>query len=182
MGPGMSECKAPGNRRPVTDLERQTLLARIMAKVVEDGGCLLWQGATGGGQPIMRHRGGRCYVRRLVHEALTGRHVPAGKVASARCRNPACVSPDCLLIATLSEIRQIDAQRGIYSTADGNLRRLLAARAKATIPEALVVQAREFVGTSAQAAAATGISVSHVKRIRSGHARGPVADVWRALR
>lgn len=116
-----------------------------------------------------------------MHEAMTGRNVPAGLVPSSRCRNIACVSPDCLMLPTLSELRVIDAQRGIYSHPEANLKRRRAALSVAKFSDELVHQARSYEGTCAQAAAATGISLSHVKKIRLGQARVPVSHVWRGL-
>lgn len=168
-------------RRPVTDQERPGLFERILAKVVEDGGCLIWVGATARKCPVIRHRGRTCSVRRLMYEATTGRNVPEGVVPSSRCRNTACVSPDCLMLPTLSELRMIDAQRGVYSHPESNLKRRRAALSAAKFSDELVQQARSFEGTCAQASAATGISLSHVKKIRLGQARVPMTNVWRGL-
>lgn len=168
-------------RRPVTDLERPGLFERILSKVVEDGACLIWMGAKCRGCPEMRHRGRQSSVRRLMHEAMTGRNVPDGLVPVSRCRNKACVSPDCLMLITVSELRTIDAQRGVYSHPEANLKRRRASLLAAKFSDELVHQARSFEGTCAQAAAATGISLSHVKKIRLGQARVPVTHVWRGL-
>lgn len=168
-------------RRPVTDLERPGLFDRILAKVREDGACLIWTGATSRGCPVISHRGHTCSVRRLMYEAVTGHRVPAGRVPSSRCRDIACVSPDCLMVPTVSELRTIDAQRGVYSHPEACLKRRRAAAAAAKFSDELVQQARCFEGTCAQAAAATGISLSHVKKIRLGQARVPMTNVWRGL-
>lgn len=168
-------------QRPVTDLERPGLFDRILAKAIDDGVCLIWTGATSRGCPVMRHRGRLCSVRRLVFEATTGRNVPEGLVPASQCRRSACVSPDCLMVRTVSELRRIDAQRGVYSHPESNLKRRRASLSIAKFSEELVQQARTFEGTCAQAAAATGISLSHVKKIRLGQARVPMTNVWRGL-
>lgn len=167
--------------RPVTDLERPGLFQRVLGLAVADECCLLWIGATCGGNPVISHRGRSCSVRRLMHEALTGRHVPAGMIAAARCRQAACVSPDCLMTVTVGELRRLDAERGVYCHVPCDMKRIRASRAHATYSDELVQQARSFEGTSAQAAVATGISLAHVKRLRAGLARMSVPGVWRGL-
>lgn len=167
--------------RPVTDLERPGLFRRILGLTVADECCLLWVGATCDGNPVISHRGRSCSVRRLMYEAMTGRRVPLGMVAAARCRQTACVSPDCLMMTTVAELRRLDAARGIFCHVPCDIKRLRASRAHATYSDELVQQARDFEGTCAQAAAATGISLAHVKRLRAGLARVSVPGVWRGL-
>ena len=167
----------------ITDDNRPTILARIAAQCTEEGGCLLWHGATGhDGAPII-NVGGRCRrVRRVMWEALHGWLPPPGKPIVAECRHPLCVSPDCLHCMSVRELRRLDARRGAFSRPAANVARALAARRRAVIPDAVVQQVRDFEGTSAQAAQATGISLSHAKAIRAGRARKPlVGNVWAGL-
>lgn len=166
----------------VTADERPRLLARILAGCLEDGGCMIWRGAcSGGGQPIISFR--RCcrYVRGLVYEVHHGARPPKGMLLAPRCRNTRCVSPECIKPTTVAALRKTDAQRGAYSRPDTNAARLLRARSRATIPESVVQRVREFDGTCAQAAQATGVSLAHVKKIRAGTARKPLASVWAGL-
>jgi hypothetical protein len=167
----------------ITDANRPAILARIAGQCTDEGSCLLWGGATGhDGAPII-NVGGQCRrVRRVMWEALHGWLPPPGKLIVAKCRHPRCVSPDCLCCMSVRKLRRLDARRGAFSHPAANVARALAARRRATIPEAVVQQVRVFEGSCAQAAQATGVSLSHVKSIRAGRARKPLAgNVWAGL-
>lgn len=168
---------------PISDDERPRLLERIVAKCEEEGGCLIWCGCfSASGVPQVSFRRRACSVRRVLYECLTGERVPAGMLAAPRCRNPRCVAPDCAMLVSVGKLRRIDARRGAFNAPRANVARRLAARKRATIPDAVVEEVRGFVGTSAQAAEATGVSLSHCKAIRAGRARKPLAgDVWGGL-
>lgn len=167
--------------RPVTNVERPRLFERILGLCLDDAPCLLWVGATCRACPVISHRGRSCSVRRLMHEALTGRCVPRGLVAAARCRRDDCVSPDCLMVVPVGQLRQIDASRGVYNHVPGDIVRRRASQAHAQYPESLVQLAREMEGSRRLAALATGISQAHVTRIRAGHARVPAVGIWKGL-
>lgn len=170
----------------ITDNNRAAILARITRQCVADGDgasvCLIWGGATSrAGAPII-NAGGRCRpVRRVVWEALHGSLPAPGIFVVAGCRNAACVSPDCLTCMSVLDLRRLDSQRGAYSRPDTNAARALRARRRAAIPEHVVQQVRDFEGTCAQAAQATGVSLSHCKNIRAGRARKPLGNVWGGL-
>lgn len=168
---------------PITDDERPRLLARIVGKCVEEGGCLIWHGCfSDSGVPQVSFRGRACSVRRVLHECITGQAAPAGMVVAPRCRHPRCVSPDCAMLVSVGRLRRLDAQRGVFSSPQANAARRVAARKRAAIPDAVVEQVRAHVGTCAQAAEATGVSLSHCKAIRAGRARRPMqGDVWKGL-
>lgn len=166
----------------VTPQERGRLLARIQASTVHDGDCALWSGACSASrQPVINFRGVCRYVRGLVYEAHHGVPVPAGMVMAARCRHPRCIDLDCMRPMSTKALRKLDARRGAYSGQAHNAARLVAARKRARIPEAVVQQVREFVGTNAQAAQAAGISKAHATGIRAGRARRPLVSVWAGL-
>ena len=170
------------DRSVVTNAERPRLLARILSKCEEDGDCLIWQGGCScGGQPIISFRSGCRYVRGLMYEAHHGVLPPEGKLLAPSCRNSLCVSPGCIVAMTVQALRRLDARRGAYSRPAANATRLLLARRRATIPEDVVQRCREFEGTCAQASMATGVSLSHIKKIRAGTARRPLVSVWAGL-
>ena len=167
----------------ITDDNRHAILARIAAQCTEEGGCLLWGGTTGhDGAPII-NAGGQCRrVRRVMWDALHGWLPPPGMPIVAECRHPRCVSPDCLRCMSVRQLRRLDAHRGAFSHPAANVARALAARRRATIPDSVIQQVRDFEGTSAQAAQATGISLSHAKAIRAGRARKPLmGNAWAGL-
>ena len=167
---------------PITDAERPGLLARIYAKSVEEGACLIWRGCfSDSGVPQVSFRSRAHSVRRVLYEAVTGRAPGADMVVAPRCRNPQCVSPGCLRLLTVAQLRKIDAARGAFSGANANAARLAAARRRAEIPDDVIALVRSVEGTSAQAAAASGVSLSYCKQIRAGKARVPLASPWKGL-
>ncbi len=167
---------------PVTDDERPRLFARILANCVEVGACLVWRGACSGPKPVMTFRGGTRYVRALMYEAHHGTGAPPGMQLVPMCRNPQCVAPECIAVLTRRATARMDAARGVYSRPAANAARLLSARRRASVSEAVVEAIRAFEGSCAQASQATGVSLSHCKDIRAGRKRRPlVGDVWRGL-
>lgn len=172
----MSEC--------ITKAEFRRLLERVASKCDEEGGCLIWRGAVSdGGVPRMHFRGRTCSVRRVLHEGATGAPLAPDLVAAPRCRHPQCVALGCIMAVRVRALRQLDAQRGVFSSPAANAARALAARRRAVIPDAVVEQVRAHVGTCAQAAQAVGgISVQYAKDIRAGRARKPLSgNVWGGL-
>lgn len=167
----------------ISDEERPRLLARIVAKCDEVGACLIWDGCfSESGVPQVSFRSKACSVRRVMHECLTGQPVPTGMLVAPKCRNARCVSPDCAMLVSVGRLRRIDAERGAFSAPHANAARRVAGRKRAKIPDEVVERVRMFVGTCAQAAQATGVSLSHCKAIRSGRARKPLAgNVWEGL-
>lgn len=91
----------------------ETVLRKIRLQVVEEGSCLLWQGAIDTGSPVMampyRRLGqggsepapGQIRVRELMLEIFTHKRppprakTPRSIVVSTSCCNPPCVCPDC---------------------------------------------------------------------------------------
>lgn len=74
-----------GNNVPPT-------MDHILARCVEDGECLIWQGATNkSGTPQMRNLGVMDGVRRVVAR-LHGRTIVAGRIAIADCGHQLCVA------------------------------------------------------------------------------------------
>lgn len=89
----MTEPKAPGmdgrKNKPIAVHTMETLLART----VEEGDCLLWDGYIGNNVPQVSHNGKVIAVRRLMLE-LQGKVLRPGDHASTKCRNPSCVHPE----------------------------------------------------------------------------------------
>lgn len=84
--------------RPTTDENR---LARFLAKVQQEGECLLWRGAKdkdGYGWFIWSYRDQR-YAHRVAHELFIG-PIPAKIQVLHSCDKPGCVNPDHLFLGT----------------------------------------------------------------------------------
>lgn len=108
----------------------ETVIRKIRLTVVEEGACLIWQGAIDAGSPVMampyRRFGlgnqapSQIRVRTLLLELCTHKRPPAGTtprtvVVTATCRNGACVCPDCarylprsaLMTRTMAEMNPV---------------------------------------------------------------------------
>lgn len=84
---------------------RTDVVTRIRQRVVDEGGCLVWQGSrlpTGYGVIGVQNRSR--YVHRLMWEDVNGA-VPDGKQLHHICRNRACCNPDHLQALTVKEHR-----------------------------------------------------------------------------
>ena len=69
---------------------------------LDEGGCLVWQGATSGwGYPVanIAGRGTYTYLHKYVYENLVG-EVPLGYVVDHICGNPLCLNVEHLQILT----------------------------------------------------------------------------------
>lgn len=173
----------PGNP-PITPRERERLLARILSRCERLGRvCLLWQDACtkSGGRPIISFRSRCRYVRALMYELQNGCAPPPGKVLVAGCGDARCVSHHCAEAITVLALRRRDAARGAYNSAAANAARRVVGSRNARIPDEVVRQVRAFVGTSAQAAQATGVSLAHTKAIRAGRVRVELSNPWKGL-
>ena len=76
----------------LTQEEAQTRYEYAKTRAIEEGDCLIWQGALHKGQPVMRTSVGTVSVRRV---ALIARGVSLGGQmrATCRCGDPRCIAP-----------------------------------------------------------------------------------------
>ena len=147
-------------------------IARLSARCVEEGDCLIWQGGLDGhGRPQCRHQGKTCYVRRVMRELSDGKPVPQGRVVAAKCGNALCVSPACSVVGTDKHRAQLAAQRGAYRSAAKFARIAVTKAKRSRFPDDVVNQVRQHPGPATAAAASVGMSLSHAKAIRRGTAR-----------
>ncbi len=162
-------------------LIRHTLQS-LQSRCLEIGECWIWQGGIDAqGRPQTRHGGKVVYVRRLARELADGKPMPRRLQAAAHCGDHLCVSPHCSYRATPQQRARAAAQRGAYSDAAKIRRSTHTVRARSHITEALVAQVRAATPPCSAIAAATGISLSHVKAIRSGRARRDFSNPFDAL-
>lgn len=157
-------------------------LKQILSNCTEEGKCWLWNGGLDGhGRPQKRHNGKTVYVRRVVRELADGEPVPANLVVPASCGHKLCVSPDCSSRATHKTKAVMAAKRGAYNNAAKTAKQTAAKRAKSWITDELVEQIRIAPGPASRIAEETKVSVSHVKAIRRGDARRPLASPFAGL-
>ena len=147
-------------------------LEGIKARCVTEGDCWLWQGASDGhGRANMRRDGRSVPVRRVVRELVDGQPIPTGKRVAAKCWVKECVSPECSVIVSHKVALRMAAKRGAYGNLSRTMKGMATKRASAKFSEDVIALVRAQPGTSKEAAAANGMSVSHAKAIRRGVAR-----------
>ena len=152
-------------------LHKQTLES-LKSRCIEEGNCWIWQGACDGhGRPQTRHDGRVWYVRRLVRTLVDGKPVPADRSAACKCGNAGCVSPACSVVCTTKEKARMAAQRQAYGRPDKLRRMTETKRAQSRITEEMVREIRDMDGPASRISEVMGVSLSHVKAIRSGRAR-----------
>ena len=138
-----------------------TAYEKVMARVATEGECLVFTGhrlkSGGYGQvsgyapdwtPLRAHR--------VVYEHHHG-PIPEGLVVRHRCDNPPCVLIDHLEIGTRGDNNRDAIERGRHG--HGIRKGALSAE---------VVAAIRAAPTGAEAVRSTGVSATHVSRIRRG--------------
>jgi hypothetical protein len=158
-------------------------LERGMAKAVEVGECLEWQGAfsCNGVTPVVKVRHeNRNYsdnvaVCRLLWEQENG-PIPDGKIVYRKCCNNNCVKPEHLRCGTRDEWKRNQKKNGVTKhKVLTKLKMTLAARKRATVKNTLE-KAREVRAlkddglTYRQIMQATGVSEGMVADIVQGAA------------
>lgn len=90
---------------------------QIKARCIEEGDCLIWQGATSdAGYPIMKRYGGPCLLVRRVAIALDGREPRPRQPVINSCEDKRCVAPAHLKLSSASRVGKIAAAKGAFST------------------------------------------------------------------
>lgn len=159
----------------------QEQLVKGLAKAVEVGDCLEWQGKMGNGKtvPVVQSREGRSYnaeysVPRLVWEKAKG-PIPTGKMIYRKCCNNACVCLDHLAIGTRADWMKNRQKHGLTKhTAEHIVNLTKGARRRAGIKYSLE-KAREVRALLAEhsreeVSRLTGVSLAMVSDISRGRA------------
>lgn len=144
----------------------------------EDGGCWMWmQGKGSCGYPQAQIKGhGQKLVRRWVMEQKLGRPLFPRELVASRCGERLCCNPEHLKLTNYSEVQSHAWKSGARQPTSLNAQREKAAKSGFTRLNWEIVgeiRSRLAAGeTTTAVAAAFGVHVSHVKRIRRG-------DAWR---
>ncbi|WP_370682231.1 hypothetical protein [Comamonas sp. GB3 AK4-5] len=185
----------------------ETVLRKLIRETVEEGTCLIWQGAVDAGSPVMAmpyRRFGQgvapCQlrVRGLLLELCTNKRPPANAkprtvVVSATCRNGACVCPDCARYVrrTYLTARAMEEMNPVLNALRKD--RILAARKESgvrALTDEQALRVKTETGTSARALARElGVNFSVVQLCRknrtyrelSPEPRVPTASPWAGL-
>lgn len=158
---------------------------RLIARCVECGDCLLWQGAMGGSGTVTPSTSigkKRYYVRRLMWEKKGLGPAPADKGVRATCGEARCVAPKHLQLTTKSESGKRAGAAGKFSTISRIQR--LAATKQATQSPLTWDQVREIRdGTDRlkDAAERYGVSIHTISKIRRGIAWRDYSNPFAAL-
>lgn len=157
-------------------MSRQSLIDRIRARCIDDGGCLIWQGmTTPAGMPKLdRSR----TARRALWEAEHGEPVPEGKLLTPTCGNKLCMSH--IEPMTPKESKALAAARGAYKGQARVRKRTQTMRAKSRYSEE-VIEAIRQAETPQEASEQFGVSLPYAYAIRSGQARAPLTTPFAGL-
>lgn len=159
-------------------------LDSILAKCDEDAGCWLWKGALGHGVPSLCVERKTMPVRRYIAQHIQGRRV-AGLAATASCMNALCVSPDCLVLVTRSQLQKMWADHlGYHSNPVRNHKLALRAREHSPHSDETVALVRKLSETLTQREIAQrlGLNFDFVnKLVRNKLRRDYAANPWAGL-
>lgn len=148
-------------------------LATIEERSIKHGYCLLWQGATTGGDrhetPAIKDQGKTVSLRTYIFTELLGNEVPAGEVVSYTCRHHMCVATKHIKAMSRTELTKRAAKLTGYSKNAGWLAKCTAAgRKKCDIDPDLIEQVRNAEGSNRKIASEMNLSRHFVDGIRSG--------------
>jgi hypothetical protein len=157
------------------------LLERIYSRCIEDGDCLIWQGAvTESGMPFMAHGGKvKAMVRRVLYVELHG-SIPEGRLITPTCGHKRCLAEHHLQALTPKRSKEIAVRKGAYKNPARHRKAVLTMRAKSHITEE-IVQAIRNAPTSRAAHEQTGASLPYCYAIRDGVRRADMASPFAGL-
>lgn len=147
-------------------------------RCVEEGECWLWSGGLSGPNkttPVMHFRG-KVIQAYAATWLLSKRavEVPKGKRLWRTCMDARCVNPKHIMCGTVAEMKTDLQKRGAYVCTLSRKAKITATirqrhtKLKGGMAEAR--QIRESDDSEKVLAERHGISISHVNRIRNGHA------------
>jgi hypothetical protein len=152
----------------------------IKDRCVEDGDCLLWQGAMCGDKPTARHDGGQCNVRRLFW-CLTN---PSKTLKAEQVLRVTCHDTRCLLhvVRTSRSALMRRTAQGLRGNLVVTASRTAARRRRSKLSQEAVAQIRTDPRPQRQLAEAFGVSRRTVQRIQQLQTWAPMvgSSVFRA--
>lgn len=145
----------------------------IKARCIEEGDCLIWQGAVGdAGYPIMKRYGGPCLLVRRVVVGLDGREPKPRQPVTCTCDDKRCVAPDHLKLSTWSKVGKKAAAKGAFSSkARGS--KIAASRRESSgvkLNADIARTIRESTESGPVLAARYGVNKSRINAIKRGDA------------
>jgi hypothetical protein len=147
----------------------------IHSSCVEEGDCLVWNGARTyingsdrNGYPTGYHEGKKVLLRRLVWELTNAKSTPKGYVVVAKCGGRLCLNPAHIEAIPKAEHGKRLSQAGAYSSPAATAAKTRAVRARANLSAEKAAAIR--ASSEATAVLADRYSVSHstIRMVRNG--------------
>lgn len=163
-------------------MNKPELLQRIRSRCIEDGGCLLWQGAMADGScPSMKVDGKAINVRRAFYELTTRGAIPEGKHIGVLCECKRCLSH--IGPTTTAEVSKRVAAKAGYTTATHGARIAAGKRKQSRFGDDVIqtIRAADPEETGRNLAERMGMDVSYVCKIRRGLMRKDYANPFAGL-
>lgn len=147
------------------------LIERVKALSIEVGDCWEWHGSTQSTSttPIIRYKRTVMSVMRAL--ALEAGMKVDGYVATAKCRNPKCVTPDHLELVTRKRLNTRVSNEQQYQKRLNYRANMSIASKKRKLTDSQVLEIRDSDTDRNILAQEYGISRTHVNAIKSGYSR-----------
>jgi len=142
-------------------------LETIKERSEEEGDCWLWQAATSGKRPMLRHDGIAINVRTYIAKHLQKRNT-SGRLVTMKCENLSCVNPDHIIILTRTQLQLRTVKRTNYASNPARRQRIAAASQRLSkLDWNKVREIRSMEGSSQGIARKLGLWFSTVHSIRN---------------
>lgn len=148
-------------------------LETIEERSKKSGHCLIWQGATTGGDkhetPAIKDQGRTVSLRTYIFTELLGNSIPDGKVVSYTCKHHMCVATKHIKAMSRKVLTERAVKLTGYTKNAGWIAKCKAAgRSKCDIDPDLIEAARNAEGSNRKIARELNLSRHVVDGIRSG--------------
>jgi hypothetical protein len=158
---------------------KETIEQRILARCVEVGECLEWQGPLSPGSGIYIGEGDKKLIaRRVLWEKQHG-EIPHGMLVTSSCGNPRCLKH--LACITPGQRNKRTAAAGLFSTPAVRAKVAAARRRNSKLSDEGVARIRAFEGRVPDIAAAEGVSESYAYMLRRGRFRQEFTNPFASL-
>lgn len=156
---------------------------KLLAKTIDDGGCLVWQHAAVNGHPAVTINGKSLLVRRVIWAELKGPLRP-GEIIRSTCGTPGCINPEHLTKTTHADLARQNGQAGLMGglVRSASIARVKRASAQAKLTDDDVQAIRSGAECIPAIAARLGISEGHAYKVRRHDARREHCSPFAGLR
>lgn len=148
---------------------RNHTIETLLARTIEVGECMEWQGYYGRNCPQVKHGGKLRTVRRVIRE-LQGREMKKGMFVSTSCGNPKRINPEHLIDRNARQHSQAMSSKVNYLSPTRVAKLQKSAEPRRKISDAGVQAALCDPRTCEIVAAEHGVHKSLISKIRRGEA------------